>query len=122
MQEDIREVCRRFRKNQTKAEKAFWKVARNRQISGYKILRQYPIKFHYDNKNRFFIADFYCHEAILVIELDGGIHETQKGYDKLREQIMYNLGYNFVRFSNYDVLNQIEDVIDRLLNTIVSRK
>ena len=91
MKEDIREVCRRFRKNQTKAEIAFWKVARNRQIAEFKILRQYHIRFEWDNQIRFFIADFDCHKAKLVIELDGGIHETQKEYDKMREQIINNL-------------------------------
>ena len=59
MEEDIRDVCRRFRKNRTKAEKAFWRVVRNRQIEGYKILSQYPIRFEWENQIRFFIADFY---------------------------------------------------------------
>ena len=56
MNEDIREICRRFRKNQTKAEEAFWKVTRNRQIAGNKILKQYPIRFDWNYQIRFFIA------------------------------------------------------------------
>ncbi len=56
MQEDIRDVCRRFRKNQTKGEKAFWKVVRNGQVEGYKILRQYPIRFEWKEQIRFFIT------------------------------------------------------------------
>ncbi len=120
MKEDIREVCRRFRKNQTKAEKAFWKVARNRQIAGYKILRQYSIRFDWENQIRFFIADFYCHAAKLVIEIDGGIHETQKIYDKLREQIIYHLGYKVIRFSNEEILKLVDNVIGNLINAIKS--
>ena len=115
MKEDIREVCRRFRKNQTKTEIAFWKVARNRQIAEFKILRQYPIRFEWDNQIRFFIADFYCHKAKLVIEIDGGIHETQKEYDKMREQIINQLGYNIIRFSNNEVLKEIDRVIEKLV-------
>jgi len=118
MEEDIREVCRRFRKNQTKAEKAFWKVVRNRQIEGYKILRQYPIKFEWNDKIRFFIADFYCHEVNLVIEIDGGIHESQKDYDKMREQIINFIGMKVIRFSNDDVLYHIEEVLIKLRNTL----
>lgn len=118
MQEDIRVICRRFRKNQTKAEKVFWDKSRNRQIDGYKILRQYPIRFEMDNTIHFFIADFYCHEAKLVIEIDGGIHETQKDYDKMREQIIGQLGYRIIRFSNEEVLNNIDNVLLRLKDAL----
>jgi len=121
MKEDIREVCRRFRKNQTKAEKAFWKVVRNRQINGYKVLRQYPIKFEWEDKIRFFIADFYCHKAKLVIEIDGGIHETQKEYDMMREQIINLLGFRVIRFSNEEVLHQSNDVLEKMKNAISNK-
>ncbi len=118
MKEDIRDVCRRFRKNQTKAEKAFWKVVRNRQVDGYKILRQYPIRFEWNDQIRFFIADFYCHEAKMVIEIDGGINESQKEYDKLREHIIESLGFHVIRFLNNDVLNYIDNVLVRLKDAL----
>ena len=121
MKEDIRDVCRRFRKNQTKGEKAFWKVVRNRQIEGYKILRQYPIKFEWNNQIRFFIADFYCHETKLVIEIDGGIHETQKEYDKMREQIINLLGFQVIRFSNDEVLYHIKEVVEKFRNVLSNK-
>ena len=116
MKEDIRDVCRRFRKNQTKAEKVFWAKSRNRQIDGYKILRQYPIRFEMDNNINFFIADFYCHEVKLVIEIDGGIHETQKEYDEMREQIINLLGFRVIRFTNDEVLYHIKNVVEKLEN------
>ncbi len=119
MKEDIRDVCRRFRKNQTKAEKAFWKVVRNRQVDEYKILRQYPIRFEWNDQIRFFIADFYCHEAKFVIEIDGGIHETQKEYDKMREHIIESLGFHVIRFSNDEVLYHIKDVVERLKKSFI---
>ena len=118
MQEDIRNVCRRFRKNQTKAEKVFWDVVRNRQIDGYKILRQYPIRYEWNDHIRFFIADFYCHEAKLVIEIDGGIHETQKEYDEMREQIINLLGFKVIICSNDEVLYHIKDVVEKLKNAL----
>jgi very-short-patch-repair endonuclease len=119
MKEDIRVICRRFRKNQTKAEKSLWKLVRNRQIDGFKILRQYPIGFEWNKQIRFFIADFCCHKMKLVIEIDGGIHENQKDYDKMREQIIGQLGYRIIRFSNDEVLYHIEDVIEKLKNTFI---
>jgi len=71
-----------------------------------------------DGQIRFFIADFYCHEAKLVIEIDGGIHETQKEYDEMREQIIKLLGYKVIRFSNEVVLMQINSVIKKLITVL----
>lgn len=118
MKESIKETCRRFRKNQTETEKAFWKVARNRKIEGIKILRQYPIRYKWRDYYRFFVADFYCHEAKLVIEIDGGIHESQKEYDEMREQIIKLLGFRVIRFSNEEVLNNIDAVARKLITVI----
>ncbi len=67
-----------------------------------------------DNNIHFFIADFYCHETKFVIEIDGGIHETQKEYDKMREQIINLLGFRVIRFSNDEVLCHIKDVVEKL--------
>ena len=98
MKENVIEICRRFRKEATSAEKKFWQHVRNQQIYCQKFLRQYPIFFEWNDEKRFFIADFYNHKAKLVIEIDGGIHETQKDYDKLREQIINKLGIKVIRF------------------------
>ena len=110
----IREVSRSLRKKSTPSEKVFWQVVRNRQILGYKFNRQYPIVFEIDDIKRFFIADFYCHQLKLVIEIDGGIHETQKDYDELRTKIINHLGMQVYRFSNEEVLNDIDIVIRKL--------
>jgi very-short-patch-repair endonuclease len=118
MKESIKEICRRFRKNQTKAESNFWNTVRNRQLEGYKIQRQYPINFEWNNKNKFFIADFYCHEAKLIIEIDGGIHETQKNYDKNRDKIIKLLGYNIIRFQNEEIMKHLDNVIKKLKKEI----
>ena len=110
----ITQIVRELRKKETHAEKRFWKLVRNRQIDGMKFRRQYPIKFEWDDQVRYFIADFYCHECKLVIEIDGGIHELQKDYDDLRTKIINYIGIKVIRFSNDDVLHEIEKIIFRL--------
>ena len=81
------ETARDLRKRNTVAEDAFWQMVRNRKFLGFKFKRQFPIKFDYRDRKRFFIADFYCHEKTLVIEVDGGIHneEDVKERDENRE-------------------------------------
>jgi len=72
------QVARELRKKQTESETIFWELVRRKQCVGKKFYRQYPIVFEYEKKGnyRFFIADFYCRVAKLVVEIDGGIHET----------------------------------------------
>jgi cyclase len=73
---------KKLRRDGTNAEQLLWKVIRNRQVKGFKFRRQHTI-YH-------FIVDFYCHEAKLIIELDGDIHELKdiKEYDAKREAIL----------------------------------
>ena len=111
---DITQVVRELRKEETLAEKKFWNLVRNRQINGMKFRRQYPISFEWDDQIKHFIADFYCHECKLVIEIDGGIHELQKNYDILRTYIINQLRIKVIRFSNKEVLNNIESVLVKL--------
>jgi very-short-patch-repair endonuclease len=64
-----------LRKTPTPSENILWQVLRNRKLDGKKFVRQFPIIFEYQGRKRFFVADFYCHEAKLIIELDGKIQE-----------------------------------------------
>ncbi len=114
MKDIIIQTARNLRKNSTKAERIIWQVVRNRRIKNKKFRRQYPIEFEYYGQKRHFIADFYCHECKLIIEIDGGIHETQKDYDKLRTQIINKLGIKVVRFKNKDLENSLDKVIEKL--------
>ena len=102
----------------------FWQVnftIRNRKISNHKFYSQYPIEFTYYNKTRYFIADFYCNESKLVVEIDGGIHETKKNYDKLRTEIINQLGMKVIRFSNKEVIGVVSKVI-KILKIHLSSK
>ena len=104
------ETARDLRKRTTVAENAFWQIVRNRRFLGLKFKRQFPVEFEYDGAKRFFIADFYCHEKNLVVEIDGGIHQSQKDYDSLRDKIMVILGLKIIRFSNIEILNNLEKI------------
>ncbi len=111
-------AARDLRRKQTNAEAKLWNLLRNRQFYGKKFLRQHPIFFEYESKKRFFIADFYCHEEKLVVEIDGKIHEYQKDYDNLRTYIINAFGIRVARFRNEEVENNIETVSDALRRLI----
>jgi very-short-patch-repair endonuclease len=100
-----------MRKTPTEAEAAFWEIVRGRKINGKKFHRQFPVKFKYENQNRFFFADFYCPESSLIVEIEGGVHQSQIDYEELRAHIINGLGLRVIRFSNEDVLQNLENVI-----------
>jgi very-short-patch-repair endonuclease len=100
---EIKEVLRYLRKNQTPSENILWQVLRNRKLDGIKFVRQFPIIFEYQGRKRFFVADFYCHEAKLVIELDGEIHEKQVAYDENRTFVINQLGIKVLRIKNEEL-------------------
>lgn len=66
----------------------------------------------------YYIPDFYCHEAKLVIEADSPIHDFKKGYDKNRDEVMVSLGLSILRFSNDDIINQTQKVLDEIAQYI----
>jgi very-short-patch-repair endonuclease len=113
---EIKIIARSLRKKQTMAEKIFWQEFRNRKFHDLKFNRQYPIIYQTDNSNEhyFYIADFYCHEKKLVVELDGLIHEYTKDKDYSRDKVIEGLGLKVIRFKNFE-LNNIEQVKKRLL-------
>ncbi len=117
----IKETVRDLRKNSTTAELIFWNAVRNRKLCRKKFFRQHPIRFEIDGQKRFFIADFYCSERKLVIEIDGSIHEMQKDYDVLRTHIINKMGLKVVRFKNEDIVYRLNKVLLRLKEEITSK-
>src|SRR3989338_972149 len=111
----ITQLARDLRKNQTPAESLLWKNLRNRKLQELKFNRQFPVVYgrNFDGTSLFFIADFYCHEKKLIIELDGKIHDFQKEYDKEREHILNQLGLKVIRFKNEELENIIA-VLDKI--------
>ena len=112
---ELREIakirCRDLRKNSTKAEDIFWKKVRNRKFLGRKFYRQHPIFFDLLGKESFYIADFYCHEEKLVVELDCKIHDLQIENDKLRTGIINTKVIEVIRFTNDEIENDIKKVL-----------
>ena len=114
----IKQIVRQSRKNRTVSEKTLWDRLRNRQLCGKKFVRQYPVIFNYFGKQRFLIADFYCHQAKLVIEIDGSIHQRRKEYDRNREKVIAALKIKVLRFTNKEILENILEVLKMIENTI----
>jgi len=105
---NIFENSRFLRKVETRAEKLLWTNLRNRNLLGSKFRRQHPIKSY--------ILDFYCHENLLAIEIDGKIHETKGAseYDLSRTQELNSLGISVLRFTNEQVHSDIASVIQKI--------
>ena len=105
------EMAKQLRKNMTDAEIVLWMYLK-KGISKLKFRRQHPIGIY--------IADFYCHKAKLIIEVDGSIHNRAdiKEADKTREQDLRNWGYSVIRFSNQQVLLKTDKVISTITTYI----
>lgn len=109
-----KELARELRKRSTRIEQILWAEVRNRKLSGKKFLRQHPLFFKYIDKDAFFIADFYCHQNRLVIEIDGKGHDYQKDYDEMRTHIINALGIKVLRFKNEEIEKNLPKALDRL--------
>jgi very-short-patch-repair endonuclease len=95
-------TARLLRKDSTEAEKRFWEIVRNRRFHNKKFLRQHAICFPYMGKMRYFVADIYCAEVRLVVEIDGSIHENQQEYDAYRTELINQRAISVVRLKNED--------------------
>ena len=104
--------ARILRENMTEPEKMLWERLSKNQIEGLKFRRQHPILFY--------IADFYCHALHLIIEIDGGYHDTieQKVKDDERTEHLKSNGITLIRFSNEEVLNNMDGVIEEIIRII----
>ncbi len=113
--QDIIERARYMRQNPTPAEKILWKRLRGKQVGGFHFRRQHPIGR--------FIVDFYCSAARLVIEIDGSIHDTteQKEYDAAREAHLEEIGLRVLRFSNAEVMNATDAVVEAIAEFVGCR-
>lgn len=105
------EPARKLRKEMTPHERKLW----------YTFLRNYPVKVVRQRPIGYFIADFYCSKAGLVIEVDGSQHYTPDGkeYDDFRSEVINILDVDVIRFSNSDIDNNFEGVcyeIDRIIS------
>ena len=109
------EFARQLRAKETAAETLLWQRISKKQLANFRFRRQHPILY--------FIADFYCHEAKLIVEIDGGVHllPEQFQYDRARDNELRFHGLNIVRFSNEEVFNNIDNVVERILSCLTSK-
>lgn len=100
--------AKQLRRIMTPAEKKLWRYLRNRKFYGLKFRRQHPI--------RYYIADFYCHEIRLVIELDGGIHNRSevKERDENRQAEIERFELHVLRFKNEQVMEDVVAVMEEM--------
>jgi very-short-patch-repair endonuclease len=97
------EFAKQMRREMTEPEKQLWLQLRAKRFEG--------IKFRRQNVVGKYIADFYSRSARLIIEVDGDSHAFQHDYDKVRENYLRALGFNVIRFTNFDVMANIEGVL-----------
>jgi very-short-patch-repair endonuclease len=111
----LRTNARALRRNSTDAERILWSELRDHRLNGVGFRRQVPI----DN----YIADFMCHAARLVIELDGGQHFSGRGEqaDAARSAMIEAKGFRVLRFSNHDVMTNRVGVLETIAAAIAER-
>jgi len=98
----------------TKAEQKIWfEVLSEKKLNGYKFIKQKII----DN----YILDFYCAELLLAIEIDGESHNEKLGYDKVRDDFLKGCGIKVLRFTNEEVLENLEGVMERVVRWVKVR-
>jgi very-short-patch-repair endonuclease len=107
----LKEFARELRtETVSRAEKLIWKAVLSRKQTGERFLRQRPIDQ--------FIVDFFAPEIGLIIEIDGSSHANKGEYDRYREDKLKSFGYELIRFSEGDVMHNLDEVHVRLRHVI----
>jgi len=116
---ELKKFSQQLRNSMTDAEQLLWSRLRMKQLDGLMFTRQKPLGEY--------IADFYCHQAKLIIEVDGSQHSSDDSieYDRIRDDYLESMGLTVLRFTNSDVMDNIEGVVEvienRLNNLIISK-
>ena len=109
------QFARRLRREMTDAERLVWSRIRAHRLNGMAFRRQVPFLNY--------IADFICHEAKLVVELDGGQHnfDAHAARDAMRDEAFAREGYRVLRFYNADVFGDFESVVATIYHAALER-
>lgn len=112
---NLKERSRELRSSMTDAEIALWAKVRRRQL--------YSLQFHRQKPIGNYIVDFYCPAAQLVVEIDGGQHYRAEGElrDADRDAYLKSLGLLVLRFSNLDVLSNMDGVMTTIVQHIEAK-
>jgi 5-methyltetrahydrofolate--homocysteine methyltransferase len=108
----MKDFAKEMRQESTQAEEILWDALKGKQLEGYKFRRQHIIGAY--------IADFVCLKNNLIIELDGLIHQLpeNKAKDKERTKWLEEQGFKVIRFSNSDVITQLDEVLHKILEAL----
>lgn len=104
----INKIAQTLRKNQTPAEYVLWGCLRNRQLLGLKFRRQQPVDKH--------IVDFVCFENKVIIEVDGSQHLLNEKRYVRRTKILEQNGFHVLRFTNDEVIHELNGVIENIVD------
>lgn len=112
----LKEYAKKHRDNPTRAELIIWKFLKSRQVEKFKFRRQHIIGQY--------IADFVCLDRMLVIELDGKIHQLPENQesDEIRTQWLESKGFKVIRFTNDEVTTDTEKVLNKILEIVSEQK
>jgi len=105
----LKEPARALRRRATSAEQRLWQLLRGRRLGGFKFRRQHPCGA--------FVLDFFCAEARLVVELDGGVHDDQVERDAARTLALAALGFRVLRLPNA-ALDSPEQTCQKILDAL----
>ena len=105
----LKPEARRMRHAPTEAEQLLWKRLRNGALD---------VRFRRQHAIERFIADFCCLEAMLVVEVDGPVHDRQQPQDKARDARLEHLGYRVLRFCNDDVLEKTDATVTKIRDAL----
>jgi very-short-patch-repair endonuclease len=106
----LKPLARQKRHEPTPAESRLWHRLRNHGLSDLKFRRQHSIER--------FIVDFYCADPALIIEVDGPIHDYTPEEDAIRQEFLESLGYRVIRFTNDDVLHNLDVVLRKITDNL----
>jgi len=106
----LKELARRLRNESTLSEVLLWNQLKRGQMHNYDFNRQKPI----DN----YIVDFFCLDLMLAIEIDGSTHGDKIENDKVRQKRLENLGIRVLRFSDMEVKQNMDSVLERISDWI----
>jgi len=108
--DERRHRARQLRNTAADAERHLWRYLRSCRPGGHRFRRQMPLPGY--------VADFACPGLKLVIELDGGQHLQNSGYDRVRVAMLERQGYRVLRYWNDDVLMRTADVLEDILRAV----
>ncbi len=113
---ELKQLARKLRNNSTKAEIKLWDHLRRKQLKGYDFHRQKPIDKY--------IIDFFCNSLMLAIEIDGYTHSFEETFerDRLKAERLNELGITTLRFTDEDVMNNMEGVLISIENFIMKQE